>query len=145
MKDVEIQALIEAMLQTAYVIDDAVAELGDIEEDSVPNTIRLTPKNEDFSQVILEYLELENAPPDERFLSGITIRFANPVEMSFALFEDKYGEPSEGPRLHRNQPIPFRFHLDGYPHSGDLLLYVHQTGDPPTRQAVMMKVLRHPV
>jgi hypothetical protein len=140
----EIQRLIETVLQPGYGIDDAVASFGAIAEDSVPCTIRLTPRGENVAEALLEYLEREEAPEGSRFLSGITIRFVRPVVMRFALFEEKHGTPSEGPRLHPNQPIPYRFPLDGYAYAGDLLLYAHPTDVPREKRVEMVKVLRHP-
>ncbi len=144
MTDKEILSLIETLLQPTFGIDDAVAIFGEIEEDRMPNTIRLTPTDNRYSEVILEYLELEGAPEGDRFLAGISLRFAKPVPMSFALFAERYGEPSKGPRLHRDQPTPYRFQLDGYPHPGHLLLFVNESGEPIERFVTMVKLLRHP-
>lgn len=148
MKESDIQLLIEEFLRPTYGIDEAIAFFGDIKDESTPNMIYLTPKNRSFTEIHLEYLELDDAPPGERYLSGVAIEMEKQPLVSFVPFEERYGTPAQGPFIHPSHPVPYRFHIEGDPNSVDLLLYVFEDSLPGTeiveRRMEMLKLLRYP-
>lgn len=132
--------LIEMFLQPTYTIEMAVALIGPVKDDTLPNTLDLQARDPNIEHAMLEYLETE----DGRFLSGLLLRFETLVDISFAKLTARYGEGRPSRRLKPEQPRPFHFQLAEHPLKGDLFIATESYDDKAAVRPVRyFKIIRH--
>jgi len=134
--------LIELFLQPAYSVEDAVARIGPIIHGVVPGQVQrvgeinLRPHDARICAARLKYRASDGA------LSSILLDLSEPQRIDFDQLRALYGAPTEEPRLHPRQPIPYCFTAMGHPLWGSVVLSISTPNPEGVREVNRIFLLR---